>query len=107
MATYVLKRKTFAFGFGALSKAFKGMTSASTATRLKKVIEAGHGNAKIAGTTATQALENTKNLQKSVGSNLTKGLMGVGATAAVGAGAIGAANGTFDTFTGNVGNDSY
>lgn len=99
MTTYRLKRKTFAFGFSSLGKAISGMsTSASQAARLEKIVAAGHGGMKVGGTTAAQALDNTKNVSK----NLTKGLAGLGATAAVGAGAVG----TYNTFTGNVGNDN-
>ena len=99
MATYRLKRKSFAFGFSSLGKAISGMsTSASQTARLQKIVDAGKGGMKIGGTTASQALDNANN----VGKNLTKGLAGLGATAAVGAGAVG----TYNTFTGNVGNDN-
>lgn len=87
--TYHLKRKTFAFGFASLGKAFNGMMNGGNAARLQKIVDAGHGAAKIGGSTAAQTLNNTQN----VGKNLTKGVLGLGTTAVVGTGAIGGAVG--------------
>ena len=94
--TYRLKRKTFAFGLVSIGKAFNGVMNGG---RLQKVVNAGHGAAKIGGSTAAQTLNNTQN----IGKNLTKGALGLGATAAVGYGGIKLAKGTKDTFTGQMG----
>jgi hypothetical protein len=97
--TYRLKRKTFAFGLASLGKAFNGIMNGGNAARLQKVVDAGHGAAKIGGSTAAQTLNNTQN----IGKNLTKGALGLGTTAAVGYGGIKLAKGTKDTFTGQMG----
>lgn len=101
MAIYRLKRKNFAFGFSSLAKAFKGMTNSGQTARLQKIVDAGHGGMKMNGGTVSDMLAKNQELTKNVGSNLTKGALGLGATAAAGATGVGA----YNVLTGNVGND--
>ena len=83
--TYHLKRKTFAFGFASLGKAFKGMAyGGGNAAKFQKVVDAVPGAAQTGGSTAAQTLNNTQ----STGKILAKGALGLGTTAVVGTGVV-------------------
>ena len=85
-----------------MGKALNGIAHSGDAARLQKLVDAGKGGIKLGGGTGRTIEETLKNTQN-IKSNLTKGALGLGTTAAVTYGGVKAAGAGKDFFTGNVG----